>query len=91
MFEDEIQGDLRRGDEVAIEERQRFTVSLSRETLRKAKVVAANQGTPVSSVLQSLLENYVRKHDSYERARDDYLAILKDQNALNLGTKGQAI
>ncbi|HHY75182.1 MAG TPA: CopG family transcriptional regulator [Firmicutes bacterium] len=71
-------------------ERQNITVSFARETLKKAKVIAASQDTSVSEILRNLLEDYVRQHDSYERARDSYLAILRDKKGYRLGTDGQA-
>lgn len=71
-------------------ERQNVTVSFARETLRRAKIIAASQDTSVSSILRSLLEDYVRQHDSYERARDSYFGILKDKDGFNLGSRGQA-
>jgi hypothetical protein len=49
--------------------KQNVTISLTRETLRKAKILAARRDTSISGLLASQLETLVGEDDAYERAR----------------------
>ena len=50
-------------------ERQNVTLSLPKETLRKAKILAAERQTSLSALLTETLEAIVAKADMYEIAR----------------------
>ncbi|HEV8306169.1 MAG TPA: DUF6364 family protein [Methylomirabilota bacterium] len=56
--------------------KQNITLSLERELLRKAKVLAARKGTSVSGLLAQYLERVLKEESAYERARKDALAVL---------------
>jgi hypothetical protein len=49
--------------------KQNVTISLSREILRKAKILAARRETSISGLLASQLEALVGEDEAYERAR----------------------
>jgi hypothetical protein len=57
--------------------KQNLTVSLERETLRKAKILAAKRGTSVSGLVASQLRETVEEDDRYESARRAALALLE--------------
>jgi hypothetical protein len=57
-------------------EKQNITLSLSRQTLRKAKVLAARRATSVSGLLAQQIEILVGEEETYERARRQALAWL---------------
>lgn len=48
--------------------RQNVTVSLTRETLRKAKVLAAQRETSISGLLAAQIEALVGQDEDYRRA-----------------------
>jgi len=68
-------------------ERQNVTLSLPRETLRKAKRIAVEKGTSLSGLLSEFIEETVRQDASYERAARSFKARLK--TGLDLGTGGK--
>jgi hypothetical protein len=49
-------------------ERQNITLSLSRQTLRKAKVLAARRATSISGLLAEQIEILVGEEEAYDRA-----------------------
>jgi len=49
--------------------KQNLTVQLDRETIRKAKVLAAKRGTSVSGFIASQIRQSVEEEDAYESAR----------------------
>lgn len=51
-----------------LDEKQNITVSLSRETLQKARVLAAQRSTSISGLLTSQIEQLTNAEDGYERA-----------------------
>lgn len=57
-------------------EKQNITLSLSRQTLRKARVLAARRATSVSSLLAQQIEILVGEEETYERARRQALTLL---------------
>lgn len=67
-------------------EKQNVTLSLPKETLRKARLLAVERNTSLSSLLVEAIEEIVAKSDAYELAREQHLAILKE--GYNLGTYG---
>jgi hypothetical protein len=56
--------------------RQNVTVSLSEETIRKAKVLAAKRATSISGLLAEQIEVLVGEDEAYERAKRQALALL---------------
>ncbi len=68
--------------------RQNVTVVLDRETIRKAKVIAAHRGTSVSQLLAGTIASLVRGEERYESARARALDLLS--RGLHLGGKIRA-
>lgn len=58
-------------------ERQNVTLSLPKETLRKAKILAAERQTSLSALLTETLEEIVAKSDRYEIARQRQLVLME--------------
>jgi hypothetical protein len=56
--------------------KQNVTVSLSRQTLQKARVLAARRATSISELLAEQIEALVGEDESYERAKRQALALL---------------
>lgn len=67
------------------EEKQNVTVSLTRQVLKKARILAARRETSISGLLSQEIESLVAKEDAYERAERQALAVL-DQG-FHLGGK----
>ena len=67
-------------------EKQNVTLSLPKETLRKARLLAVERNTSLSSLLVEAIEEIVAKADAYELAKEQHLALLKE--GYNLGTYG---
>ena len=57
-------------------EMQNVTISLSRNVLEKAKILAARRETSISRLLARELENLVGDEEAYERAERQALALL---------------
>jgi len=56
--------------------RQNLTVSLTRQSLRKAKILAARRGTSISGLLAEQIELLVGEEEAYERARRQAAELL---------------
>ena len=56
--------------------KQNVTICLTRETLRKARILAARRETSISGLLASQIENLVGEEEAYERARRQATALL---------------
>ena len=65
---------------------QNITLSLPKDVLLKAKLLAVRRGTSVSGLLTSGLEKLGALDETYSRARQSSLARLDE--APDLGTKG---
>ncbi|MCA9942136.1 MAG: hypothetical protein KC449_01580 [Anaerolineales bacterium] len=65
-------------------ERQNVTLSLPKETLRKAKVLAAERQTSLSALLTQALEEIVARSDLYEIARQRQLILMEKGFDFNL-------
>jgi hypothetical protein len=65
---------------------QNVTLSIPKDILRKAKILAVNRNTSLSGLLTQTLTDLVAHQEAYEQARQHNLAMLK--NGFNLGTKG---
>ena len=66
---------------------QNITLSIPKDVLRKAKLIAVQRGTSVSGLLSQALENLVRQGDVYADAQRRHLSRL--EQAADLGTGGQ--
>lgn len=58
-------------------ERQNVTLSLPKETLRKAKILAAERQTSLSALLAETVEEIVAKTDRYEIAKQRQLILME--------------
>jgi hypothetical protein len=56
--------------------RQNLTVNLDRQTVLKAKVLAARRGTSISALLGEQIEALVDRDETYERAKTQALTFL---------------
>lgn len=56
--------------------KQNLTVSLARQTLQKAKVLAARRGTSISGLIAQQIELLVGEDEAYEHAQRQALALL---------------
>jgi hypothetical protein len=63
--------------------KQNLTVQLDRETIRRAKILAAKRGTSVSAFLATQIREAVKADDAYESARRHALELL--ERGLHLG------
>jgi hypothetical protein len=66
-------------------ERQNVTLSLPKETLRKAKVLASERQTSLSALLAEALEEIVAKSDMYEIAKQRQLVLMEKGYDFGLG------
>lgn len=57
--------------------KQNVTISLDRQIVRKAKVLAAKQGTSISGLLADQVEHLVGEDESYARSESGALALLE--------------
>jgi hypothetical protein len=56
--------------------KQNVTVSLDRQTIQKAKVVAARRSTSISGLLAQQIEMLVGEEEAYARAERQALTLL---------------
>jgi hypothetical protein len=56
--------------------RQNVTVSLTRQTLRKAKILAARRGSSISGLLAEQIEILIGEEEAYERAERQAAGLL---------------
>jgi hypothetical protein len=56
--------------------KQTLTVQLDRETIRKAKVLAAKRGTSLSGLIALQIRESVQAEDAFESARRTALELL---------------
>jgi hypothetical protein len=56
--------------------KQNVTISLTRETVRKAKILAARRETSISGLLATQIEALVGEEEAYERAERQAAALL---------------
>jgi len=69
-------------------EKQNITLALPKDLLRRAKVMAAEQGSSISAIMEELLQDRLSLHEGYEKARQRQSVTLT--RGLDMGTKGQA-
>jgi hypothetical protein len=56
--------------------KQNVTVSLNRQTLHKAKILAARRGSSISGLLAEQIESLVGEEEAYERAQKQATNLL---------------
>lgn len=56
--------------------KQNLTVSLSQQTIRKAKILAARRGSSISGLLAEQIEILVGEEEAYELAQRQATALL---------------
>jgi hypothetical protein len=56
--------------------KQNVTVSLSQQTIRKAKILAARRGSSISGLLAQQIEILVGEEEAYERAERQAMTLL---------------
>jgi len=56
--------------------KQNLTVSLTRQMLRKAKILAARRGSSISGLLAEQIEILIGEEEAYERAQRQATALL---------------
>jgi hypothetical protein len=61
----------------AIDEKQNITLRLSKQTIQKARVLAAQRSTSISGLLTSQIEQLAETKDDYERAMDRAFARME--------------
>jgi hypothetical protein len=62
----------------AIDEKQNITLRLSKQTLQKARVLAAKRSTSISGLLTSQIEQLAETEDDYERAMQRAFAMMEE-------------
>jgi hypothetical protein len=67
----------------ALDEKQNITLRLSKQTIHKARVLAAQRSTSISGLLTNQIETLVNATDDYERAMDR--AFARMEKGFNLG------
>jgi hypothetical protein len=70
-------------EDVKVAVKQNLTVQLDRETVRKAKILAAQRGTSISGLVAAQIRDVVSSNDAYEAARRTALELL--QQGFHLG------
>jgi hypothetical protein len=63
--------------------KQNITVSLDQKIVRKAKILAAKQGTSISGLLAGQIESLVGEDEAYELAKHRALELM--QRGFHLG------
>lgn len=56
--------------------KQNLTISLDREVIRKAKIVAARRSTSISGLLARQIEILIGEEEAYERAERQAMTLL---------------
>jgi Family of unknown function (DUF6364) len=56
--------------------KQNLTISLDRQTIRKAKIVAAKHSTSISGLVTRQIEILVGEDEAYERAERQAMSLL---------------
>lgn len=68
-------------------QKQNVTLSLPRDLLRQAKIVAIERDTSLSGLLAETLQQIVYKHRKYEDARHVHETLLTQSEELGLNDK----
>jgi hypothetical protein len=70
-----------------MEKIQNVTLSIPKDILRKAKILAIQRNTSLSGLLTQTLAEMVSRQEGYEQAQRRNLSLLK--SGLDLSTQGQ--
>lgn len=62
---------------IEVVSRANVTLSIDKDLLREARILAAQEGTSVSRLLADRLEELIRRHKSYDTAKRRALARLR--------------
>jgi metal-responsive CopG/Arc/MetJ family transcriptional regulator len=68
-------------------DKQNVTLSLPKDVLKRVKVMAAEQGSSISAIMEALLQEHLARHEGYEQARQRQASLLA--RGIDLGTKGK--
>ena len=60
----------------AANEMQNLTVRLSRQTIHKARVLAAKRATSISNLVAEQIEHMAQSDDDYQKAMADAIALM---------------
>lgn len=69
-------------------ERQNVTLSVPKEVLREARVIAARRDTSLSALMTAMLDQLVEEERGYAAARERSLARI--EKGFDLGSGGRA-
>jgi predicted transcriptional regulator len=69
-----------------MENTQNITLSIPKDILRKAKILAIEQNTSLSGLLTQTLRELVERQEAYDQACGRNLTLL--EKGFNLGTEG---
>jgi hypothetical protein len=58
--------------------KQNLTISISPDTVRKARILAARRGTSISGLVAEEIEKLVGVEEAWERSERSALAMLED-------------
>jgi hypothetical protein len=61
----------------ALNEKQNITLRLSKQTIHKARILAAHRSTSISGLLTSQIEQLTETEDDYESAKRGALALME--------------
>ena len=75
-------------EDPAKSEKQNITISLDRQTIRKAKIVAARRSTSISGLLARQIEILIGEEEAYERAERQAMNLL--EQGFHMGGKIRA-
>jgi predicted transcriptional regulator len=68
-------------------QKQNVTVSLSAQTVKKAKILAAKRSTSISALLTEQIESLVNQDDAHERAAAAAIALMQQGFHMGGGPK----
>lgn len=68
-------------------QRQNITLSLPRDIIKKAKIVAIKKDTSLSNLIRQILEEIVKEDEGYDLAMKKHFEILKEGLDFNLKGK----
>jgi len=69
-------------------DKQNITLALPKDILKRAKVMAAQQGSSISAMMEGLLQDHLARHEGYEQARQRQSSLLT--KGVDMGTRGKA-
>jgi hypothetical protein len=60
-----------------VTDKQNLTISLDREAIRKAKIIAAKRSTSISGLIAQQIEAMIGEEEAYERAERIAMTLLE--------------